>query len=63
MHTGRTSYGDEGRELGDACTCQGISTIAKKSGEAMRQALASLVVQMVKNPPAVWENWVQSRLG
>ena len=26
----------------------------------MREALDSLVVQMVKNPPAIWENWVQS---
>ena len=22
--------------------------------------MASLVTQLVKNPPAVWENWVQS---
>ena len=34
--------------------------IAKKSGEAVREALASLVAQTVKNPPAMWENWVRS---
>ena len=38
MHTGRTPYEDEGRELGDACTSQGISKIANKPGEAMREA-------------------------
>ena len=26
----------------------------------MREALDSLVVQMVKNPPVMWENWFQS---
>ena len=26
----------------------------------MFSIVASLVAQMVKNPPAMWENWVQS---
>lgn len=38
MHTGRTPYEDEGGEPGDACTSQGISKIANKPGQAMREA-------------------------
>ena len=32
----------------------------KGIGNPLKYSWASLVVQMVKNPPAMWETWVQS---
>ena len=41
-----------------------IPELGRSSGEGIRYPLqyawASLVAQMVKNPPAVWETWVPS---
>ena len=35
-------------------------TLKKKKKRIMLLTRASLVAQMVKNPPAMWETWVQS---
>ena len=32
----------------------------RSAGEALQYCLASLVAQLVKNPPATWESWVRS---
>ena len=37
----------------------GIST-GKGMGYPLQYSWASLVAQLVKNPPAMWETWVQS---
>ena len=45
--------GDPSSILGLGRSCEGI-------GYPFQYSWASLVVQMVKNPPAMWETWVQS---
>ena len=41
-----------------------ISGLGRSAGEGISYPLqyswASLVVQLIKNPPAMWETWVQS---
>ena len=41
-----------------------IPGLGRSTGEGIGYALqysgASLVAQLVKNPPAIWETWVQS---
>ena len=32
----------------------------EKTGYPLQYSWASLVVQMIKNPPAMWETWVRS---
>ena len=34
--------------------------VGEGMGYPLQYSLASLVAQLVKNPPAIWETWVQS---
>ena len=34
--------------------------LKEEIGYSLQYSWASLVAQLVKNPPAVWETWVQS---
>ena len=62
--------GFPGRSAGKESTCNAgdpgsIPGLGRSPGEVIGNPLqyswASLVTQMVKNPPAVWETWDQSR--
>ena len=55
--------------VGKESTCNArdpgsISGLGRSAGEGIGYSLqyswASLVAQLVKNPPAIWETWVQS---
>ena len=45
---------------GDLNSIPGSSTLEKGLGYPLQYSWASLVAQLVKNPPAVWESWVRS---
>ena len=45
---------------GDPGSIPGLGNPGEGIGYPLRYFWASLVAQMVKNPPAVWETWVQS---
>ena len=54
-----------GKELfcnaGDADSILGLEDLpGKGTGYPLQYSWASLVAQLVKNPPAMWETWVQS---
>ena len=44
------------------CTCRGMGSrdVSSKENISLISVQGSLVVQMVKNPPAMWEAWVRS---
>ena len=47
--------------MGDLGLIPGLGTSAGEGiGYPLQYSLASLVAQLVKNPPAMWETWVQS---
>ena len=63
--TGSVHNSSEGKE--SACNAGDPSSISgsrRSTGEGIGYPLqyswASLVAQLVKNPPAMWETWVQS---
>ena len=46
---------------GDPGSIPGLGRSAREGiGYSLQCSWASLVAQLVKNPPAMWENWVQS---
>ena len=49
---------------GDSVSIPGSGRSAGEGiGYPLEYSWASLVAQMVKNPPAMWETWVQSWVG
>ena len=67
-----SKIGFPGRSAGKEYTCNAgdpssIPGSGRSSGEwigyPLQYSWASLVAQTVKNPPAMWETWVQSRIG
>ena len=47
--------------MGDLGSIPGSGGSAgERIGYPLQYSLASLVAQLVKNPPAMWETWVQS---
>ena len=44
-----------GRSTGEA-----IGFLLQRIGYPLQYSWASLVAQVVKNPPAMWETWIQS---
>ena len=65
----KTMFGSPGSSAGKESTCSAgdsgsISGSGRSAGEGicylLRYSWASLVAQLVKNPPAVQETWVQS---
>ena len=60
-----TCFGSVGKE--SACNAGDPSSIPRSRGSAgegisypLQYSWPSLVAQLVKNPPAVWETWVRS---
>ena len=46
---------------GDSSSIPGSGRFTEEGiGDPLQYSWASLVAQMVKNPPAMWETWVQS---
>ena len=43
-----------------ACNAGDPSSSGEGIGSPLQYSWASLVAQLVKNPPAMWETWVQS---
>ena len=49
------------RNAGDPGSIPGLGRSAEEGiGYPLQYSWASLVAQLVKNPPALWETWVQS---
>ena len=63
-HTGfpDSSVGKESTcNAGDPCSIPGSGRSAAEGiGYPLQYSWASLVAQLVKNPPAMWESWVRS---
>ena len=57
-----SSVGEESAcNAGDASSIPGLGRSAgEKTGYPLQYSWASLMAQMVKNPPAMWETWVRS---
>ena len=58
-------HGSAGKEsacnIGDPSLISGLRIFAGEgTGYPLQYSWASLVAQLVKNPPAIWETWVQS---
>ena len=69
LNMGIYEYGFPGSSAGKESTCKAGDTSSvpgsgsspgKKIGYPLQYSWASLVIQMVKNPPAMWETKVQS---
>ena len=65
----RAKFGFPGSSVGKESACNAedpgsIPKLGSSTGEGIGYPLqyswASLVTQMVKNPPAMWETWIQS---
>ena len=57
-----SSVGEESAcNAGDPCSVSGLGRSAGEGiGYPLQYSWASLGVQLVKNPPAMWETWVRS---